>query len=146
MRLITRAWIASLLIAAAACHTLTGDVSTPSVEELKGVWRVQSMAGRQVAADSRTRIEFSAPPRLTGNASCNRFFGVYGYREGQLRVDENIGAGKMLCRPSLMAQENEFLSLLPRSTRIQIHNGNLEVFDARGELLIRARRQRDTQR
>lgn len=145
MRLIITGWIASLLIALSACHTVSSDISTPNVAELKGVWRVQSLAGRQVAPDSRTKIEFSAPPRLTGNASCNRFFGIYGYRDGQLSIDENIGASKMLCRPSLMAQENEFLALLPRSARVRIHNGDLEVLDGRGELLIRAERQQDTQ-
>lgn len=144
MRLV-RGWIAGLLVALSACHTVTSDISTPSVAELAGVWRVQSLSGQEVTADSRTKIEFSAPPRLTGNASCNRFFGIYGYRDGQLRIDENLGVSKMLCRPSLMAQENEFLALLPRSARVQIHNGDLEVLDARGELLIRAEREQGTQ-
>lgn len=113
---------------------------TPSQAQLQGVWQIQSIAGQAVPEDSRAQLEFSEPPRLTGNASCNRFFGVYEYRNGQLTIAPSIGASKMLCMPSVMARENQLLAALPDSTRVRLHQGLLELQDSDGNPIVQARR------
>lgn len=123
----------------AACQFM--QAAAPAATELQGVWRVTALANESPAGVSRAHLEFSEQPRLTGNAGCNRFFGIYEYREGDLMIDETLGASKMLCQPSVMALENQLLSLLPLSRQAYLEEGRLELRDSRGRLLIAAQRE-----
>lgn len=118
----------------------------PTEGELIGFWQVHTIGGESVATDSRANIQFSKPPRLTGNASCNRFFGVYHYRDSQLDIDGELGAGKILCRPSLMGQENKLLSLLPLSVGVHLNDDELILLDESGNALVKAQRVQDGKR
>lgn len=138
-RVYFRVLLAVLSLLLAACQGLSGEA--PAAESLQGVWRVTALANEPVSSASRAHIEFSDPPRLTGNAGCNRFFGIYEYQNGTLNVDEALGASKMLCPSSVMAVENQLLSFLPQSRQIQIEKGRIELRDSRGRLLISAQRE-----
>lgn len=134
-----RMLLAALSLVLGACQNTTG--SAPAAERLQGVWRVTALNGDALSAASRAHIEFSDPPRLTGNAGCNRFFGIYEYRQGELEVDEALGASKMLCQPSVMALENRLLSYLPHSRQVHFDGKRLELRDRQGRLLIVAQKE-----
>ncbi len=131
--------LAALSLALGACRHLEG--APPTAERLKGVWRVTALENEPLSSASRAHIEFSEPPRLTGNAGCNRFFGIYEYQGGDLNVGEALGASKMLCKPSVMAEENRLLRVLPQSRQVSLEEGRLELRDSWGRLLIVARRE-----
>lgn len=134
-----RILLAALSLPLGACQSLTSDAPAP--DRLQGVWRVTALANEPLNPGVAAHLEFSEPPRLTGNAGCNRFFGIYEYQKGDLVVDETLGASKMLCQPSVMAVENRLLSLLPQSRRVFLEEGRLELRDRQGRLLIAARQE-----
>lgn len=148
-RVYFRTLLAALSLSLGACQGITCQGITcpgissaaPGAERLQGVWRVTALANEAISSASRAYIEFSEPPRLTGNAGCNRFFGIYEYQGGALSVDDALGASKMLCPPSVMAVENQLLSFLPQSRQVQLEEGRLELRDSRGRLLIAAQRE-----
>lgn len=138
-RVYRRILLATLSLSLGACQGLTGAAPTP--DRLQGVWRVTALANEPLSPGVEAHLEFSEPPRLTGNAGCNRFFGIYGYQTGDLVVDETLGASKMLCQPSVMAVENRLLNFLPQSRQVYVEEGRLELRDSRGRLLIAARQE-----
>lgn len=123
-----------------ACQGMKG--AAPEAERLQGIWRVTALANDSVSDINQAHIEFSDPPRLTGNAGCNRFFGLYEYRSGDLTVDETLGTSNIQCQPSVMAAEYRLLSFLPQSHRVHIDSeGRMELRDNRGRVLIKAQRE-----
>ena len=76
--------------------------------------------------------------RVTGNASCNRFFGTYDITTGnRLRFGPNIGSTMMAC-PEL-EREREFLEMLTRVDNYSIGDGMLSLNRARMAPLARFR-------
>lgn len=138
-RVVFKMFLTAMSLSLGACHGIGGVA--PTDERLQSVWRVTTLANEPIPTAIRAHIEFSEPPRLTGNAGCNRFFGIYEYRSGDLNVDEALGASKMLCSPSVMAVENQLLRFLPRSRQLQLEDDRLELRDSEGTLLISAQRE-----
>jgi heat shock protein HslJ len=116
--------------------------SAPGESDLQGFWQVDRIGDQPAVQESRANLIFSKS-EITGNAGCNRFFGKYRYHGGELTVDPDLGGTKMMCRPSVMAQENDFLLLLPQVRRVELHGGVLVLLNDGGEVLISARRVED---
>lgn len=122
-----------------ACQSPAGDPAL-SIEALQGRWQLLSINGRSVAPQSRAFIEFSEPPRLTGNGGCNRFFGMYRYVDRTLAIEPEVGSTKMACEATVMAQEQQLFQRLPEATRAELVDGQLRLLDSSGETLLRADR------
>ena len=89
-------------------------------------WVVQQLNGEPVEQNAPS-LRFHSDGRISGNASCNRYFGEYSIT-GEGIALKNIGATRMACAPIQMHQEQQFLALLNSVTSLQ--------FDAVGALVL----------
>ena len=104
---------------------------------LAGQWIVSAIDGKPVLENSPAYMEFSEDNRISGNASCNRFFGKYTVSGSQMSIGE-AGSTRMMCAGPLNEQENRFLSTLSRVESFAVDNGSLSLKDAAGNELINA--------
>ena len=119
-----------------ACQAGGGVPETPA--SLTGTWQLETLGGQPVVANSQASLVFNAN-KLSGNASCNRFFGSYQYNDGLLTTS-GLGSTKMMCSPSIMAQEDDVFALLVQASQVRMHKNMLHLLDDRGGVLISARR------
>ncbi len=133
---------ALILPALTACQLFGSPVSPQSslaLTDFQGAWQVELLRGAELDQNSRAFLEFSEPPRLTGNGGCNRFFGVYHYEAPVLDIDSSLGSTKMACTASVMVQEQQLFQLLPEAAQVSLsEQGALILKDADGVELIRA--------
>lgn len=86
---------------------------------LQGTWLVTTIDGKPVVKGSSPSIVFGADGKLSGNGSCNQFFG--GYRlSGEGLTIESVGASMMMCEDVLMAQETRVLGMLKGLARFAV--------------------------
>lgn len=124
----------------AAAYRLEKLVSDPQIENRR--WQLIELAGRAIEPSAdRDGAYFeldSAQARVTGNASCNRFFGGYELLAGgRLRFGSEMGSTMMAC-PEL-DQEREFLAMLSRVDNYTLGDGTLSLNRARMAPLARFR-------
>ncbi|MDQ2075686.1 META domain-containing protein [Marinimicrobium sp. ABcell2] len=136
--------LALVLLLGAVLVACQAAGAVPSAAELQGSWRVETIGGEPTVSESRASLTF-LESELSGNASCNRFFGSYRYDDGELFIDPELAGTKMMCSPSVMAQENEFLALLPQAIRVAISGDVLQLMDGDGQVLISAKRAEEKQ-
>lgn len=125
--------------------TLSPAYQAASKSEVIGTWYVEYIGERPVIDHSPARIQFTHEGAINGNASCNRFFGSYTYKNGQLTIPGNLGATKMACLPALMEQEQRLFEHLPTATHAVVENGLLILRNAQGTQVIRASRDESQQ-
>jgi len=101
---------------------------------LAGDWTVTAVDGAPPVADSEPSLGFEET-RVSGNASCNRFFGSYHLTGEGLSVGE-MGASMMMCADPVMAQERAMLSILEATTGFAVaDDGMLTLHAADGRTL-----------
>jgi copper homeostasis protein (lipoprotein) len=124
----------------AAAYRLEKIVSDPLVENRR--WQLVELRGRAVeppASRDGAYLELSGgDSRVTGNASCNRFFGTYElHTGGRLRFGPDMGSTMMAC-PDL-EREREFLAMLSDVDNYTLGDGVLSLSRARMAPLARFR-------
>lgn len=119
-----------------ACQA--GGTAQDDPAQLTGSWQLETLNGQPVVAQSHARLAFDAN-EISGNASCNRLFGTYRHNDGLLTISE-LATTKMMCGPSIMAQENDVLALLGQASQVRMHQDTLQLLDDHGAVLISARR------
>jgi len=89
-------------------------------------WSLTEINGKAVSG-SNAFLEFTdAAKRVSGNASCNRFFG--GARVGSRSMRfSGMGSTRMFCS-GLMEAEEEFLDAMKRVTRYRIRGSILTIY------------------
>src|SRR5690606_22593473 len=111
----------------------------PRIENRR--WRLIELNGRRVEPPTDREGAYfeldATEARLTGNASCNRFFGTYELLAGDRIRFGVLGATRMAC-PEL-AQESEFLDVLGRADNYSLGDGELSLNRARMAPLARFR-------
>lgn len=87
--------------------------------------------------DTRISLDFSAEGQLTGSASCNNYFASYQVSGGGISISPP-GTSSLYCAEpeGIMAQESEFLSILPAATTFQVNGSRLEMQTANGQIAI----------
>lgn len=131
----------SLLLGCQSSPEREPGVSAPSMASLQGRWQLKALQGTGVADGSRAFIEFSEPPRLTGNGGCNRFFGVYRYQQQALLIESALGSTKMACAADVMVQEQRLFQLLPQAVTVdRVAENELVLHASDGDELIRIER------
>lgn len=87
---------------------------------LSGEWRVTAIDGADLVADTEPSLSFDAEGRaVSGNASCNRFFGGFSLTGEGLSFGE-LGSSMMMCEDAVMAQERALLDILEGTTGFTI--------------------------
>lgn len=131
----------ALVLGCQSSPALEAGVSAPSMASLQGRWQLTALQGAGVADGSRAFIEFSEPPRLTGNGGCNRFFGVYRYQQQALLIESALGSTKMACAADVMVQEQRLFQLLPQAVTVnRVAENELVLHASDGDELIRIER------
>ena len=103
---------------------------------LLGEWAVTELAGKPVIADSVPTLKFGDAGKISGKASCNRYFGGYTLSGEGLAVGE-LGSTKMLCEPKVMDQEQAFLAVLKATTGFAIGaDGHLTLRSSDGRTIV----------
>lgn len=124
----------------ADAYRLEKTVNDPRIENRR--WQLVELNGRQIEPPTDREgayFELDATElRVSGNASCNRFFGTYELLAGdRIRFGPNIGSTMMAC-PQL-EQEREFLDMLGRVDNYSLGEGGLSLNRARMAPLARFR-------
>ncbi len=65
--------------------------------------------------------------KITGKASCNKYFTSYEIDGNNLRITSPIGTTMMMCEDDVMAQERAFLGALETSKSYKINGNTLEI-------------------
>lgn len=81
------------------------------------------------------RILFRPDGEVTGNASCNIFFGSY-TTEGDRIAFKGFGTTRKMCGLAVMRAERKFLEDLKASKTYQISGGKLMLRDAAGAVIV----------
>lgn len=115
-------------------------VNDPQIENRR--WQLIELNGRPIAPPTgREGVYFeldATDMRVTGQASCNRFFGTYELQAGQrIQFGSEMRATLMAC-PEL-EQEREFFDTLRRVDNYSLGEGGLSLNRARMAPLARFR-------
>lgn len=94
---------------------------------LHGEWGIEQIDGKPIVAGSQPTPNFGPEGRISGNASCNRYFGGYELT-GEGLAFSQLGSTKMACEQALMDQEHIFLQVLGSVSRFDI--------DGEGKLVL----------
>ena len=126
-------FIASLLLGLSACQ------STPQaqIEDLaiEGSWHIEVAKGQPVIDYSPAQLTFEAEGKLTGNNSCNNFFGSY-VLSGQSLQLQPAGNTMKACVDALMAQEQRVMQAMPAVSQAKLSKGKLLLQDADNNTLM----------
>ncbi|MPY23100.1 META domain-containing protein [Shewanella psychropiezotolerans] len=122
--------IASTFFALSACQ------STPEPESLEialaGTWHIEVIAGNPVIDYSPAQLIFSQEGKLSGNNSCNSFFGEYSLQGSSITLSP-AGHTMKACVDALMNQEQRVMTAIPKVTSGQIVKSKLVLKDANGK-------------
>ena len=122
-RVVREIVIAGLVLAGCSTHAPSG-----STTKLPGTsWRLVDLAGAAALADPKATISFQEDGRVTGSASCNRFFGSATISGESLSFGP-LGATKMACPEPIMGQEKRFLEALGNATRYAVDGKTLSIW------------------
>ncbi|BCV56966.1 heat-shock protein HslJ [Shewanella algae] len=124
---------AALLFGLAACQT-TPDTQGQYLP-LEGSWHVESIMGQPTIDYSPAQLVFTNDGKLSGNNSCNNFFGTYS-QEGQKLKLSPAGSTMKACVDALMAQEQLVMQALPQVTQGEVSNGKLLLKSDDGKVLL----------
>lgn len=129
-------------------RSLEGQVSVtdePAQERdmvLTGVeWSVMNIAGDDVLAEAQPILLFSEDGQITGNASCNMFFGTYEVADSRL-VITTAGTTRMACPSPVMDQETRVMTTLRSVDSYQINADGVLTLMRTDTVVIRAKRAR----
>mgnify|MGYP001054520180 CR=1 FL=1 len=106
---------------------------------LAGDWTVTMIDGSAPVADSEPSLSFDGAAKVSGNASCNRFFGSYTLTGEGLGFGE-MGSSMMACADPVRAQERALLDILEATTGFSVaDDGTLPLAAADGRSLVASR-------
>ncbi len=128
-----------LLLAACAFLGLTAcQSSTPTSSSdlvITGTWHIESVQGRPVIDYSPAQLTFGDNNQLSGNNSCNQFFGEYQLTGNQL-IFYPRGNSMKACVDALMEQEQRVKKTMPQVTHAKLEKGLLLLTNSEGETLF----------
>jgi heat shock protein HslJ len=129
-----------IMIFLGGCNLDPSNIADP----LQGTtWTLKSFAGKELIPGSKMTATFK-DGKISGSASCNRYFASYQTRADALIV-EGLGWTEMACLnpEGIMAQESEIMHMLGSAVSHQIEGDRLVIQDTKGEQLIFTPRQDD---
>ena len=106
---------------------------------LLGDWTITAIDGAAPIAGTEPALAFAEEGKLSGAASCNRFFGGYTLTGEGLSIGA-LGASMMACEEPVMAQERAVTEILEGVTNFAIAEDGSLVLTAADGSTITARR------
>lgn len=122
-------FVSSLLLGLSACQT-SPTLDTPNIV-LEGTWYIEAVQGKAVIDYSPAQLIFAQDGKLSGNNSCNQFFGQYQLNGQQLKL---LPAGNTMkaCVDALMDQEQRVMQAMAQVTQANEAKGKLLLKDIDG--------------
>ncbi|WP_076416198.1 META domain-containing protein [Shewanella sp. UCD-KL12] len=127
--------IATSLFGLAACQSTVNEPPKEQQIALTGTWQIEAIAGKAVIDYSPAQLIFSEDGKLSGNNSCNNFFGSY-IVEGSSISLTPAGSTMKACVDALMAQEQQVMTNMPEVSSLQLSKGKLRLNDSEGKTLF----------
>lgn len=122
----------AVIFSLSACQATS---NTDSQYNIIGEWHVDSVQSNTVIDYSSAKIIFAADGKLSGNTSCNDFFGQYQIEGKQLRLTSE-GLTRKACIEALMQQEQQVLQALPLISQMQMVQDQLHLLDQSGKTIM----------
>lgn len=105
---------------------------------LLGEWTIAEIDSQPAVAGSTPTVNFAEDGKLSGNASCNRFFGSYTLTGEGLTIGD-VGSSMMACDQPLMDQEMKVLDILKAVGGFEIAGDGALILRAHDGRTITAR-------
>ena len=86
---------------------------------LQGDWVIETIGGKAIVPESKPSMTFGPEGKLSGNASCNRYFGPYELTGEGIKI-ANLATSMMMCDEKTMEQERLLLKSLQSTTRFEV--------------------------
>lgn len=113
----------------AACQTSQVTTGEDSKSELVGPeWEVKAVHGDAVLEASRITLHFTDAGKVHGRAGCNLYDGSYQLTGERLTINV-LSQTRMVCEPSVMAQEQSVLDTLQSIKRFRIDEAGALVLE-----------------
>jgi len=107
---------------------------------LNGEWLIEQIGGKAIVAKTQPTMHFGDDGKISGNGSCNRYFGPYALTGEGLKISD-LASSMMACEQPLMDQEAVLLRGLRETTRFDINaNGNLVLHGGDGQSIVARRK------
>ena len=128
---------AAMLVLAGASMSLAQQGTT--MQLTGGEWRVDSIGGVGVGADSRAAITIAVDGALSGSGGCNRLMGRADIK-GEAIAFAPVATTRMACAPDIMQQERKLLDALQATRSYRFDGAALTLRDVSGAELMRLAR------
>ncbi|WP_372873162.1 META domain-containing protein [Shewanella sp.] len=125
--------IAVAILAVAGCQT-TPSSTTPE-PLLLGSWHIEQVYDHPVIDYSPAQLIFEPKGKLTGNNSCNHFFGSY-IQDGNQLTLMPAGTTRKACVDALMIQETRVSDALPKVHSFREAKGKMLLLDETGQTIV----------
>ena len=126
--------MASLLLT--ACSTFQNAAMNESTSLYEHDWVLVTMDGKAPVEQSRVTMRLESPEegkgRIFGDASCNRYFGMYAIDQNRVEIGQ-LASTLMACPDPMMKQEQAFLSDLEKVTLLEQDGSSLVLTDESGD-------------
>ena len=90
-------------------------------------WKLEDLTGTAALAEPEATLEFPEAGKVSGRASCNRFFGTVEI-SGETLVFGPLAATKMSCGEAPDAQEVRYLDALQKAERFAVDGPSLLIY------------------
>lgn len=106
---------------------------------LRGDWTIAAIGESPVLGNSKPTLAFDAEGRVSGNGSCNRYFGSFRLTGETLTIAET-GTTRMMCDQPLMEQERRLLKAFESVRRFEVDaSGGLRLVGDDGRTAVSLR-------
>ncbi len=112
-------------VAVAAAASAAGKVETFNLVSTE--WQLKDLAGSGVVEGVRPTLAFPEADKVSGNGSCNRFFGPMQIKGNEIKLGP-LGSTRMACPEAAMNQETKYLAALQAAERYEWQDPYLLIF------------------
>lgn len=108
-------------------------------QNILGEWKVTAIQNVTLIEESNAFFNFQMEDKLSGNTSCNNYFGSFKVDGKNLSISKT-GATKKLCFGKLNNYEFLFFQSLSSVDSFKIEKNYLTLFDKEGKVIFKANR------
>lgn len=103
---------------AAVTAAATAAVKTETFNLVGSEWQLQDLVGSGVVEGVHATLAFPEAGKVTGNGSCNSFFGPAQIAGNEIKLGP-LGSTRMACPEAAMNQETKYLNALQAAERYE---------------------------
>ncbi len=122
--------LGALLLGLTACqntNVTVDEAASLDTVSLLGSWHIEMIQGQATVDRSPAQLTFDTQGKLSGNNSCNQFFGQYQQQGEALTLSSSGGTTMRACIDALMRQEQQVIQALPQVAKVKMIQGRLTL-------------------